>query len=84
MRSTALSPHFIVWFLLALLVLPLPACSKTEAGAAKEPPPQADSVKPLAIGVLIPGSKSDKGWMESGYDGLTRAESKHGAKIKVD
>ena len=25
---------------------------------------------PLTVGVLIPGSKSDKGWMESGYDGL--------------
>ena len=25
---------------------------------------------PLNVGVLIPGSKSDKGWMESGYDGL--------------
>ena len=24
---------------------------------------------PLTVGVLIPGSKSDKGWMESGYDG---------------
>src|SRR4051812_39374965 len=38
---------------------------------------------PLTIGVLIPGSKSDKGWMESGYDGLKRAEGKHGAKVKV-
>jgi basic membrane protein A len=38
---------------------------------------------PLRVGVLIPGSKSDKGWMESGYDGLKRAEAKHGAKIKV-
>jgi basic membrane protein A len=38
---------------------------------------------PLTVGVLIPGSKSDKGWMESGYDGLKRAETKHGAKIKV-
>src|SRR3954470_17251255 len=38
---------------------------------------------PLKVGVLIPGSKTDKGWMESGYDGLKRAEAKHGAKIKV-
>src|SRR5882724_4667581 len=38
---------------------------------------------PLKVGVLIPGSKSDKGWMESGYDGLKRAEKKHGAKVKV-
>lgn len=35
------------------------------------------------IGILIPGSKSDKGWMESGYDGLLAAQKTHGGKIKV-
>ena len=29
----------------------------------------ARAAGPLTVGVLIPGSKSDKGWMESGYDG---------------
>jgi basic membrane protein A len=38
---------------------------------------------PLAVGVLLPGSKSDKGWMESGYDGLTAVQKKLGDKIKV-
>src|SRR3546814_2629846 len=38
---------------------------------------------PLTVGVLIPGSKSDKGWMESGYEGLMAAEKTVGAKIKV-
>ena len=38
---------------------------------------------PLRVGILIPGSKSDKGWMESGYDGLVAAEKKCGDKIKV-
>jgi len=38
---------------------------------------------PLPIGVLIPGSKSDKGWMESGYDGMRAAEKRHGDKVKV-
>lgn len=38
---------------------------------------------PVAVGVLIPGSKSDKGWMESGYDGLVAAQKEHGDKIKV-
>jgi len=38
---------------------------------------------PLKVGILIPGSKSDKGWMESGYDGLVAAEKKYGDKIKV-
>ena len=43
----------------------------------------ARAAGPVTIGVLIPGSKSDKGWMESGYDGLTAAQKKHGDKIKV-
>ena len=43
----------------------------------------AAAADPLAIGVLLPGSKTDKGWMESGYDGLTAAQKRHGANIKV-
>lgn len=38
---------------------------------------------PLAIGVLLPGSRSDKGWMESGYDGLVAVQKRLGDKIKV-
>src|SRR5438552_9069860 len=41
------------------------------------------AASPVAVGILIPGSKSDKGWMESGFDGLTASEKKHGAAIKV-
>jgi basic membrane protein A len=41
----------------------------------------ADS--PIPIGVLIPGSKADKGWMESGFDGMEAAKKKHGAKVNV-
>jgi basic membrane protein A and related proteins len=37
----------------------------------------------LKVGVLIPGSKSDKGWMESGYDGLVAAQKQHGDHVKV-
>ena len=43
----------------------------------------ARAAGPMNVGVLIPGSKSDKGWMESGYDGLKAAEKKLGAKIAV-
>ncbi|HXJ22314.1 MAG TPA: BMP family protein [Polyangia bacterium] len=43
----------------------------------------AAAAGPLKVGVLIPGSKTDKGWMESGYDGLMRAEKKHGDMVKV-
>jgi len=38
---------------------------------------------PFKVGILIPGSKSDKGWMESSYDGLMAAEKKYGDKIQV-
>lgn len=38
---------------------------------------------PLKVGVLIPGSTSDKGWMESGYDGLMAAQGAHGDQIEV-
>lgn len=45
--------------------------------------PVAQAADPLAVGILIPGSKSDKGWMESGYDGLVAAQKQHGTKVKV-
>ena len=45
--------------------------------------PLAQAADPLAVGILIPGSKSDKGWMESGYDGLMAAQKEHAGKIKV-
>lgn len=75
--------------LLAAALCLLGACSKPEAQAS-EKKTEASAVnapepaKPLPIGVLIPGSKSDKGWMESGYDGLKRSETKHGAKVKIE
>jgi len=43
----------------------------------------AQAADPLKVGVLIPGSKSDKGWMESGYDGLVAAQKEFGDKVKV-
>ncbi|MBY0381377.1 MAG: BMP family protein [Xanthobacteraceae bacterium] len=43
----------------------------------------AQAADALKVGILIPGSKSDKGWMESSYDGLVAAEKKYGDKIKV-
>lgn len=39
--------------------------------------------EPIKIGVMIPGSKTDHGWMESAYNGMMAAESRHGNKIKV-
>jgi basic membrane protein A and related proteins len=46
-------------------------------------PPAVRAADPLKVGILIPGSKSDKGWMESGYDGLVVSQKKYGDKIKV-
>jgi len=43
----------------------------------------AFAADPLTVGVLLPGSKSDRGWMESAYDGVVAAQKKHGDKIKV-
>ncbi|MBN9600052.1 MAG: BMP family protein [Afipia sp.] len=39
--------------------------------------------EPIKIGILIPGSKADHGWMESGYNGMKEAEKRYGKKIKV-
>lgn len=44
-------------------------------------PALADEAK--KVGILIPGSKSDKGWMESGYDGLAAAQEKYGDRLEV-
>ncbi|MFZ1726742.1 MAG: BMP family protein [Albidovulum sp.] len=41
------------------------------------------SADPLRVGVLLPGSRSDQGWMESAYDGVLAAEATHGDNIKV-
>jgi basic membrane protein A and related proteins len=46
-------------------------------------PLHAFAADPIKVGILIPGSKSDKGWMESGYDGLVASEKNYGDKIKV-
>ncbi len=43
----------------------------------------AQAADPLSVGVLLPGSRSDKGWMESGYDGLVAVQKRLGDKIKV-
>jgi basic membrane protein A len=56
-----------------LAVAVVPALAATAAVAAD----------PLTVGVLLPGSRSDKGWMESAYDCLVAAQKKHGDKIKV-
>ncbi|MDB5857438.1 MAG: family transporter substrate-binding protein [Ramlibacter sp.] len=45
--------------------------------------PRARAADPVAVGILIPGSKSDKGWMESGYDGLMAAQKELGPQVKV-
>jgi basic membrane protein A len=35
---------------------------------------------PVKIGLMIPGSKSDHGWMESAYNGMVAAQQRHEGK----
>lgn len=37
----------------------------------------------MRVGVLIPGSKMDKGWMESGYEGVVASQKEFGDKLKT-
>lgn len=53
------------------------------AGALAIASPAAMADDPLGVGILIPGSKSDKGWMESGYDGLVASQEKYGDQVAV-
>jgi basic membrane protein A len=59
------------------------AATAVAFGFAFANPQAVRAAGPLKVGILIPGSKSDKGWMESGYDGLVAAQKKYGDKIKV-
>ena len=43
----------------------------------------AHAAGPITIGVMIPGSRTDHGWMESAYNGMKAAEARHGSKVKV-
>ncbi|MGE0238890.1 MAG: BMP family protein, partial [Parvibaculaceae bacterium] len=43
----------------------------------------ASAQEPLTVGILLPGSRSDQGWMESAYNGMLAAQKQHGDKIKV-
>lgn len=43
----------------------------------------ARAAGPIRIGMLIPGSKTDHGWMESGYNGMKAAEARHKGKATI-
>jgi basic membrane protein A len=63
----------------AFSLLPLAAAVLATCAMA----PRVRAADPVAVGILIPGSKSDKGWMESGYDGLVAAQKEFGPQVKV-
>ena len=44
---------------------------------------RAFAADPVPIGVIIPGSTSDRGWMQSGYTGMLKAEKDLADKIKI-
>lgn len=43
----------------------------------------ARAADPIRIGILIPGSKADHGWMASAYGGIQEAETRYGGKVKI-
>lgn len=43
----------------------------------------ANASEQMTVGVLIPGSKTDKGWMSSGFDGVQEANKEFGNKLKT-
>jgi basic membrane protein A and related proteins len=45
--------------------------------------PWASAADAVKIGVLLPGSKSDHGWMESGYDGVKSAQKRYAGKANI-
>ncbi|HYP71596.1 MAG TPA: BMP family ABC transporter substrate-binding protein, partial [Variovorax sp.] len=45
--------------------------------------PSAFAADAVRIGVMIPGSKSDHGWMESGYNGVKAAQKRYEGKAKI-
>ena len=45
--------------------------------------PAAFAADTVRIGVMIPGSKSDHGWMESGYNGVKNAQKRYEGKAKI-
>ncbi|MBD3885598.1 BMP family protein [Phormidium tenue FACHB-886] len=56
----------------------LKACTNSSSGISST---QSSDV--LRVGLLLPGSKADKGFMESGFDGLMRSQTKHGDRIQT-
>lgn len=44
---------------------------------------RAFAAGPVPVGVIIPGSTSDRGWMQSGYAGMRTAEADLADKIKI-
>jgi basic membrane protein A len=45
--------------------------------------PLAEAADEKRIGILIPGSKADHGWMESGYNGMKQSETRWKGKAKI-
>lgn len=65
---------------LAIAGLGLTACS---TAPTNEPFKVSASAKPVTVGLLLAGSSTDKGFMQSGFDGLKRAEKELGITLTV-
>jgi basic membrane protein A and related proteins len=53
------------------------------AGLGFMPSQSAHAADLIPVGVIIPGSITDRGWMESGYKGMLRAKAAFADKIKI-
>jgi basic membrane protein A len=66
--------------ILAIKAVLVPAIAFALAGLVALP---VRAEGPIKIGVLIPGSIKDHGWMESLYRGIEAAKHKYGSKVKI-
>jgi basic membrane protein A and related proteins len=67
-----LTPKVLALAAASALALTTAACSSTGDGADSDA---------LSVGVFLPGSVNDTGFMQSGYEGFQRIQATHGDKI---
>lgn len=62
----------------------LVACDGTKKDASSSAgESSATTTAQMTVGVLIPGSKTDRGWMSSGFEGVELAKKQFGDRLKT-
>ncbi len=80
MKEELMQRRIVLKATLAIAGLGLTACS---TAPTNEPSKVSASAKPVTGGLLLAGSSTDKGFMQSGFDGLKRAEKELGIALTV-